>query len=398
MKTIGLRRKRTTPRRNGRVDPTQHITPAQRRNARNAFLVAARRGTPLNTFLTVNFCAWRGPGRWMASAEPASQVSRLRQRLIKALDDWFRRHDLPSAWVAVLENPPQGGRGPGIHILLHLPPSEWLEKRKALHDCLRKVMDWDSRELATLEAAKRAAAKPQWVRLPFYFSIGSRFGPLSAPDQERKLAYMLKGCSPDEEVTIAGVTKTLAEHNGDLARGEVITLEPQGDPYTKRRVEASRILAKKARATAGWQEDEDDTWLHRDARLTQRKNAVLALLRGKFQPAAVPIEPDPAATDEPEWSLEMAIRALESLDLQSNPSAASVTAEPQANQTKQVATEKPAADEDNELGNTVDDFPAFFEKLMEREAQAAAARHAEGRLFDQALREAMMNPPPQDSA
>jgi hypothetical protein len=230
-----------TPR-NVQADPHRHIPRRQVLEIRNAYLFAEEARTPLNTFVSINFVGSRG---WPAGARAPEQIGRIKERFRKAVEGWCRRQGIPLVNVYALENPAQGGRGPHIHILLHLPPGRWHELREALNGFLARTGGW------------REPACPEFK--PFDIDEAER----GSTDALRGLRYMVKGVAPQEVVTVGGERITLAqlsERTGTAAKPGV-NLEPQGDTRVAKRAGSGRAVGKAARKAAGWTERDDLLWL-----------------------------------------------------------------------------------------------------------------------------------------
>ncbi len=67
-------------------------------------------GRPLNMFLTVS---------WNNTRVAAEDVSKQFGRATKAMGQWLRRRNCPSAWIFTHENP--GNSRPNLHMLVHVP-------------------------------------------------------------------------------------------------------------------------------------------------------------------------------------------------------------------------------------------------------------------------------------
>ncbi len=146
-----------------RPDVHRHLSRAQLLELRNAYLFAERRGTPLNTWLAINFRASR---HYPRRARAAETISRVKGCFLKALDDWCRRKDVPLVYVYVLESPPQGGPGPHLHILQHLPRERWRELRASA-----STVEPDAGTEASHDVHSRT---PWWRRLSARLLTGGR--------------------------------------------------------------------------------------------------------------------------------------------------------------------------------------------------------------------------------
>ena len=235
-----------------RSDVHRHLSRAQLLELRNAYLFAEASGTPLNTWLTINFKASR---HYTSRARTAEAISRVKGCFLKALDDWCRRNDVPLVQVYVLENLPQGGPGPHLHILQHLPPERWHKLREALHRFLKKTGGWPDEHFAPEQT---------WKPLDVFGEELSLEAPAGGNrDPLRRLRYMAKGANPQEVVTLDGERITLAqlsERMGTAAKPD-IKLEPQGDARVSKRAGSSKSIGKAARKAAGWTEERDLLWL-----------------------------------------------------------------------------------------------------------------------------------------
>ena len=211
--------------------PPEHHLPLDRVvEMRAAYLSGVSRGIPPNTHITINFREMRGRHAWptdyhgATEEQKASVTANCRDVIVASLRNWCRRQQpaLPFAAVYVLENDPQGGMGPHVHILLHLPSTGYEERARSLCGNVRKTMGWTTpalkSKLLSLEAERERpllAGKPvNTVFLPFYLTSSKVTPgcPLSDAEQIIRLAYLAKGLRDTEVVTISGVTQTIAQH------------------------------------------------------------------------------------------------------------------------------------------------------------------------------------------
>jgi hypothetical protein len=241
---------------------------------RSSFLFARERQTPLNIFLTVDYPSVRGA--WKKGDKSAENVSKVHEKILKSISDFLANHKIPKAWEYVIENPPKGGPGPHLHLLLHLPPDRAAELKPKIERVLRISMGWKAEEIEERKhlrsVAKQAAqieidaAKPRdqftigkeakdrtqadpSVRLPFKISDHTSHGDVLTDDEAEKcLAYMCKTIDPDIQITLGGELASIADH---ASRWD-ITLQEGGDVRVKRRAGASVNLQEKAREEAGF--------------------------------------------------------------------------------------------------------------------------------------------------
>lgn len=260
-----------------RTDPHEHIPRKQVLEIRNAYLFAELAGTPLNTFITIDF---RGSRRWRQGDRSAGQIAAVKEQLRKAQDDWCRNQGFPLACIFVLENPPQGGHGPHIHILQHLPAERWRELRASLFRCLVEAGGWPDTSFAPGTDWKPVHIVEEELTLkrPLDVSIDPNLNPLT------KLRYMAKGINPQEVVLVGGERATLAQLSErtstvtDHGPTRGITLKPQGDVRVTKRAGSSRAIGKTTRKLAGWIEDDDLLWLCRPIELKRREAEVRKML------------------------------------------------------------------------------------------------------------------------
>ena len=248
-------------------DIRQHTPLTQVGNARNGFLFAEDKlGTPLNTFLNINFN--RHGRHWKKGDRSPEQVPHVRDKILKTLTDWCENHGVDPTWVYSIENPRQGGHGPHIHILMHLPSDRWADLTTSLADCLRKSMRWSQKELEELKAKIQAQGSGigscDGVWLPFVISPSESHPGHPLTDQERlkRLRYLCKSVDPLAVVEMGGKRQTLEDHAGQ-ALHPYITLREGGDPRTTKRLGTSRNLGIQERNDRGWVEEVDFGWLSR---------------------------------------------------------------------------------------------------------------------------------------
>ncbi|MFC0407449.1 hypothetical protein [Roseomonas elaeocarpi] len=235
-------------------DPSRHLLRTQAIELRNSFLFAQKLGKPLNTFVTVDLVGAKG---WSTDLPSRDQAGKIAESFRKAIKDWCARHGLTPAFIYVLENPPSGGPGIHMHLLMHLPEGpEWLSLRNSLERCLQMAGGWSFSTSSSAPVA--GAALPKSRRTPL--ELGG--SPLSVADQLIKLRYLSKGISPREVVVVDGVRKTLNQLAGDSIDPHV-TLRPQGDVFTTKRAGGTSSLGKTSRRKAGWVEQNDLLWLSR---------------------------------------------------------------------------------------------------------------------------------------
>ena len=217
-----------------RVDPSSHIPASQLREIWNAYKFSCRHHNALlNTWLTINFKTARG---WVQGRRANQQYREVRKRFLTSLRDWCRGPNacIKPLWVFVDENPPKGGHGPHIHILLHLPPERWAELREKLLHRMRKAGGWTIDDITP--------AKGKWLPLKIEPEEGQ--GPLVERGDPslhplRKLRYMAKGACQGEIVAVNGERQTLAQLPGVwdqadpaseiLARGRKVQMAAQGN-------------------------------------------------------------------------------------------------------------------------------------------------------------------------
>jgi hypothetical protein len=223
------------------VNPREHIPRSQLVEVRNAHDFA-REGLkkPLNTYLVINFAAARG---WIKGRRSPAEYRRVREKFATSLRNWFARNSLNQLWIYSDENPPEGGRGPHINLLLHLPPQNFHTLRDNLLGCLRFTGGWTQQHLQSKWA-------PLWIASD----------PLSPSDSERVLRYICKGASPYEIVETNDRRLILAQLPECGPFSDVL-LKPQGNVATKRRAGSSRQLGESARQTEGWIERKDLEWM-----------------------------------------------------------------------------------------------------------------------------------------
>jgi len=271
-----------------------HLTPAELLELSNAFLFAEMRGVPLNTFVTVTFKLSRH-SRW--KPQPGDVEGDRERRsikdLLRALNGFSKRYGLRNAWVYVLENPPKGGPGPHVHLLLHLPQASYQGERSRLEMLLGKHTKWTPAEIEATKLAfagkSGALAGHEEVILPFHIANHSEpeidegtvdpLAPLNPKERITRLRYMAKGVDPNLIVSIGGQRKTIENHAGGN-RNQAITIKNQGDPRIAKRVGSSRSLGKTARdKDTSWTERLDFDWLSRDVARKQVRAHVQEQLR-----------------------------------------------------------------------------------------------------------------------
>lgn len=259
-----------TPR-SRRTDITRYTPLSEIHNARNAYLLSDSLGKPLNTFLTINFN--RDHRHWEIGNRSRSQVSYVREKRMVALRDWWRDADVEPHWINCIENPSQGGHGPHMHILFHLPQDRWQELCGSLEECLRVSMGWSRKKLDRQRAdfeAREAKNTPsrgsEETWLPFYISPSEK-GPGLPLDARQSLAclrYICKSVDPEQVVEIGEARATFADHAEVYTTLDpYITIEECGDTRTRKRVGASRSLGIDVRRKRGWQETTDLDWMSR---------------------------------------------------------------------------------------------------------------------------------------
>ncbi|WP_207191533.1 hypothetical protein [Paracraurococcus ruber] len=282
------------------ADPSRYLTGRHLHELRNAFLFAEKQGWPLNTWIAVNF---RGSHGWVQGDRGAGQVRRARNRFIKAIRDWCQRNSIPHAFVYVVENPPQGGRGPHMHILQHLPQDNWLALRDSLYLQLRSTGAWADHEFGfSKQQALQGGERERPAKWRPLFMHAEPLGNHVPWDWQRealkRLRYMAKGANPQEVVLVNGErltlgqlgerylgfhTKRTLDDNGIVRETVVlrpgVNLAPQGDPRIKKRVGSSRELGQAARREFGWNEVHDLRWLCRMLYISVRANDMVEALR-----------------------------------------------------------------------------------------------------------------------
>jgi hypothetical protein len=262
----------------------KHFTPlSQIHNVRNAYLLADEiLQHPLNTFITINFNRHRQ--HWKVGNRSRDQVPYVRNKLFRAFRDWCHDQHIAFEGVYAIENPPMGGQGPHLHLLMHLPEDRYPELIEAMESFLCTTMRWSRSDIDD-EKAKienwgghvNSSDPKEEAWLPFYISPNpkGKHEPLTPNETLIRLRYICKSVDPSEEIEIDGHVQTLEEHSGF---GSHITLRAGGDPRTKRRLGATRSLSISMRASHGWQEDHDLSWLSRDVQMKRLKASVINLL------------------------------------------------------------------------------------------------------------------------
>lgn len=267
----------------------------QVRNARNAFLVAEHIEKPLNTFITLTFN--RDKALWTPGRSSAEKIAEIRELRLKALTDWCDNNDIEPLWVYSIENPPQGGHGPHMHILQHLPEGCWDELARSLHKSLLKSMGWTQAEFDA-ERLKKRNRRPTdeeiWLPFDIQGSHEAECKPLKGHERLTKLRYLCKSVNPLQLVTIDGITQTFEKHSGNTE----ITIKECGNPRTKKRVGTSRRLGVGARRDLGWKETDDLDWMHRQVwrRLCMRE--VLSSLPSISLSSQAGAQPEPVGSIE----------------------------------------------------------------------------------------------------
>jgi hypothetical protein len=260
-----------TPGRRSRYTDIKRFTPlSQVKNARNGYLYSRDHlKSPLNTFLTINFNRHRR--HWEKGKDSHKQVPYVRDKLIKALNDWCDYNEVPRLWIYGIENPSEGGHGPHMHLLLHLPQDRWEKLTASLGEFLSNSMEWSAQDLKPIQeriAAVNCSLEDRMRRselwLPFHISPADRgeWRPLSEREARIKLAYICKSVDPNAIVEIDGRTQTIEAHASSGPTCD-ITLQDCGDPRTKRRIGTSQPLSIGERQKAGWTEDDNCDWLSR---------------------------------------------------------------------------------------------------------------------------------------
>ena len=245
---------------------------------------------PLDTFLTFNFS--RHHRHWKKGNRSPEQVPYVRDKILKTLEDWCRHHAIDPRWVYALENPPEGGHGPHLHLLMHLPEDRWSDLSAALATCLRKSMGWLQKDLEDLKAKiyahKGGIGSCDSVWLPFLISASkdSPGGPLTPQESLTRLRYLCKSVDPHALVEIGGKVQTLEDHAGP-AFDPYITLQNCGDPRTKKRLGTSQNLGIQARSARGWVEETDFGWMSRKVQRDELIANVMSLLKG-FEQGKLP--------------------------------------------------------------------------------------------------------------
>ena len=197
----------------------------------------------------------------------------------------------------MLENPPGGGEGPHIHILMHIPPEGHEALTAELAGRITAAMGLDREELVRLREVRkhlRAVGKfkeAKKVRLPFHFRR-SRSNPgylLSERERLVRLRYMAKGADPDIVAPELGRRETLLQHARKNHCGEDvlpdkphITLRKPGNVRARGRAGSSHFVGKKARREAGWVEDKSLAWLSREGESEKLLVGALALLKAAW--------------------------------------------------------------------------------------------------------------------
>lgn len=251
-----------------RINPNEYIPRSQLLEVCNAYEFARDHlRKPLNTYLVINFATARG---WVHGRRTKLQYRQVRDRFLKALRDWCFRPGIAiePLWVYVDENPPEGGRGPHLNLLLHLPPERWEELRAKLLRCMRVAGGWGEKDFQT-----------DWK--PVHIEPAPGQGPLTqsgAQDGRRKLRYICKGASPGEIVELEGRREILSRLRGSRAPFDV-RLEPQGKVASKKRAGSSGTLSRAVRSKAGWPERTDLEWMSAAIELEKQKSRVLAGLK-----------------------------------------------------------------------------------------------------------------------
>lgn len=231
--------------------PGDFITRSQALNVWNAADYAEKHlSKRLNTFIVIAFSEAKD---WVKGRRTDAEHRAVRRRFLKALADWHRRNGLELIAVSSDENPPSGGPGPHINILLHLPVDRYAELRTKLFKFLQSVGGWDDSNCPDAPAnphqRRGLLIKPALGRLP-----------MDRRNSENTVAYILKGIHPHEPVTYEGRRMTVSElpvspiyHYRTLAD----ELSPQGNVRSERRTGISAGISRSARKAAGWSEIKD---------------------------------------------------------------------------------------------------------------------------------------------
>jgi hypothetical protein len=231
--------------------PGDFITLSQALNVWNAAEFADRHlGKRLNTYIVIAFSEAKD---WVKGRRSDKEHRAVRERFLKAIRDWHQRNGLEFINVSSDENPPSGGTGPHINILLHLPEDRYADLRPKLFKFLQGVGGWD--DINCPDKPRNRFKRRGLVIKPL---LGRR--PMNRADSQHTVAYILKGIHPHEPVVHEGRRMTISEmpysdikHYLTLADA----LAPQGNVRSVRRTGSSVGIRRSARKAAGWSETKD---------------------------------------------------------------------------------------------------------------------------------------------
>jgi hypothetical protein len=228
----------------------------------NAFEFAETSGYPFNTFVTVVYNAHK---EWTPYTRNEPEIQRMLRRVKESvrhlISDFCRRNGF--AFSAIFAQEACPGRGPHVHMLLHLPKDRWSELRDRLTRCLMRSMRMSIKEFQQKKREKYALPSDQRksIWLPVWINSIDKLPDqaLCYDDALTKLRYICKSVNPNEPLAYKDDLRTLQEI-GD------VKLEDTGNARTLRRLTSTNNLGKQARSKAGWADDPHLTFLSAKAR------------------------------------------------------------------------------------------------------------------------------------